>query len=74
MRNPAARLQLLTTDDPHATAEATIERPNPVSAVEDGRIEPREYLTMSVMFDHDAADGADAPRFIARLRKLLKES
>ena len=42
--------------------------------VVDGRIEPREYLTMSVMFDHDAVDGPDPARFIARLGELLKES
>jgi pyruvate/2-oxoglutarate dehydrogenase complex dihydrolipoamide acyltransferase (E2) component len=29
---------------------------------------------MSVMFDHDAVDGADAARFIARFGELLKES
>jgi pyruvate/2-oxoglutarate dehydrogenase complex dihydrolipoamide acyltransferase (E2) component len=39
----------------------------------DDRIEPREYLTMSVMFDHDAVDGAAAARFTGRLGELLKE-
>jgi len=38
-----------------------------------GRIEPREYLAVSVMFDHDAVDGADAARFITRLGELLNE-
>jgi pyruvate/2-oxoglutarate dehydrogenase complex dihydrolipoamide acyltransferase (E2) component len=39
----------------------------------DGHVEPREYLPMSVMFDHDAVDGADAFRFIARLGELMKD-
>ena len=39
----------------------------------DDRIEPREYLTVSVMFDHDAVDGADAARFTGRLAELLTE-
>lgn len=36
-------------------------------------VEPRDYLPMSVMFDHSAVDGADAFRFIARLGELSKE-
>jgi pyruvate/2-oxoglutarate dehydrogenase complex dihydrolipoamide acyltransferase (E2) component len=28
---------------------------------------------MSVMFDHDVADGADAARFVSRLGELMKE-
>jgi pyruvate/2-oxoglutarate dehydrogenase complex dihydrolipoamide acyltransferase (E2) component len=40
--------------------------------VED-RIERREFLRMSMMFDHDAADGADAARFAARLGELMQE-
>jgi pyruvate/2-oxoglutarate dehydrogenase complex dihydrolipoamide acyltransferase (E2) component len=35
-------------------------------------IEPREYLPISVMFDHDAVDGADAARFLRRLGELLQ--
>jgi len=41
--------------------------------VSNSEIEPREYLTMSLMFDHDAVDGADAARFTVRLGALLKE-
>jgi pyruvate/2-oxoglutarate dehydrogenase complex dihydrolipoamide acyltransferase (E2) component len=36
------------------------------------RIESREYLPISVMFDHDAVDGADAARFLRRLGELLQ--
>ena len=41
--------------------------------VDNDRIEVREYLPMSVMFDHDVVDGADAARFLGRLGELLKE-
>lgn len=41
--------------------------------VVEGGMEPLEYLVMSVTFDHDAVDGADAARFVARLGELLKE-
>jgi hypothetical protein len=36
------------------------------------RIESREYLPISVMFDHDAVDGADVARFLHRLGELLQ--
>jgi pyruvate/2-oxoglutarate dehydrogenase complex dihydrolipoamide acyltransferase (E2) component len=39
----------------------------------EGRIERREHLRMSMVFDHDAADGADAARFAARLGELMQE-
>lgn len=42
--------------------------------VDNDRIEVREYLPMSVIFDHDAVDGADAARFLGRLGELLKEA
>ncbi len=36
------------------------------------RIEIREYLTMTVLLNHDIVDGAPATRFISRLGKLLE--
>ncbi|MFX1250582.1 MAG: 2-oxo acid dehydrogenase subunit E2 [Promethearchaeota archaeon] len=36
-------------------------------------IEPREFLQVCIMFDHNSVDGADATRFIIRLNELLKE-
>ncbi len=39
----------------------------------DDRIEPREFLKMSVMIDHDVADGADAARFASRLNQLMQD-
>ena len=40
--------------------------------VVDDKIEIREYLDMTVMFDHDVVDGAPAARFIARLTELVE--
>lgn len=40
--------------------------------VVDGRIEIREYLCLTLMFDHDIIDGAPAARFVARLRELIE--
>src|SRR5207248_10673821 len=39
--------------------------------VED-RIEIREYLGMTIAFDHDVIDGAPVARFIDRLRELIE--
>jgi len=41
-------------------------------AVVDGRIEPREMLNLTVMFDHDVVDGAPATRFTRRLVELIE--
>lgn len=38
----------------------------------DGRIEPREFLHVTLSFDHDIIDGAPAARFAERLRKLIE--
>lgn len=41
-------------------------------AVVEGRIEPREMLNLTVMFDHDVVDGAPATRFTRRLVGLIE--
>ncbi|HET7089824.1 MAG TPA: 2-oxo acid dehydrogenase subunit E2 [Anaerolineae bacterium] len=41
-------------------------------AVVEGRIEPREILNLTVMFDHDVIDGAPATRFTWRLVELIE--
>jgi pyruvate/2-oxoglutarate dehydrogenase complex dihydrolipoamide acyltransferase (E2) component len=41
-------------------------------AVVDGRIEPREILSLTVAFDHDVVDGAPAARFVQRLVDLIE--
>jgi len=40
--------------------------------VVEGRIEPRDYLCLTAMVDHDVIDGATAARFIARLSELVE--
>lgn len=41
--------------------------------VVEGRIAIREYLCITLSFDHDIIDGAPAARFVARLRELIEE-
>ena len=41
-------------------------------AVVEGRIEPREILHLTVVFDHDVIDGAPAARFTQRLIELVE--
>jgi pyruvate/2-oxoglutarate dehydrogenase complex dihydrolipoamide acyltransferase (E2) component len=38
----------------------------------EGRIEPREILHLTVVFDHDVIDGAPAARFTRRLMELIE--
>ncbi|HEX5754597.1 MAG TPA: 2-oxo acid dehydrogenase subunit E2 [Archangium sp.] len=40
--------------------------------VVDGRIEVREYLSLTLSIDHDIVDGAPATRFSRRLKELLE--
>jgi pyruvate/2-oxoglutarate dehydrogenase complex dihydrolipoamide acyltransferase (E2) component len=40
--------------------------------VVDGRIEIREYLSVTISFDHDIVDGAPAARFVQRLKELIE--
>lgn len=37
-----------------------------------GRVEPREYLSLTVSVDHDVVDGAPAARFVQRLKTLIE--
>ncbi len=37
------------------------------------KIEKREFLSLTVTFDHDVVDGAPATRFVSRLVELLEE-
>ncbi len=41
-------------------------------AVVNGRIEPRQILNLTVVFDHDIVDGAPATRFTRRLLELIE--
>ena len=38
----------------------------------EGRIEPRERLSLTLVFDHDVIDGAPAARFARRLVELIE--
>lgn len=40
--------------------------------VVEGRIEIREYLSVTISFDHDIVDGAPAARFAQRLKELIE--
>jgi pyruvate/2-oxoglutarate dehydrogenase complex dihydrolipoamide acyltransferase (E2) component len=39
--------------------------------VVDGRIEAREFLNVTLDFDHDIVDGAPAARFAQQFRELV---
>jgi pyruvate/2-oxoglutarate dehydrogenase complex dihydrolipoamide acyltransferase (E2) component len=41
-------------------------------AVVDGRVEPRELLSVTLSFDHDIVDGAPAARFAQQLKGLIE--
>jgi pyruvate/2-oxoglutarate dehydrogenase complex dihydrolipoamide acyltransferase (E2) component len=41
-------------------------------AIVEGRIEPREILNLTVLFDHEVVDGAPAARFTRRLVELIE--
>jgi len=40
--------------------------------VVDGHIAIRDYLSMTISFDHDIIDGAPAARFTERLKELIE--
>jgi pyruvate/2-oxoglutarate dehydrogenase complex dihydrolipoamide acyltransferase (E2) component len=44
----------------------------PKPGVIESRIEIREYLSLTITFDHDIVDGAPAARFAQRLKELLE--
>jgi pyruvate/2-oxoglutarate dehydrogenase complex dihydrolipoamide acyltransferase (E2) component len=42
------------------------------SGVVDGQIALREYLSLTISFDHELVDGAPAARFTRRLQELIE--
>ena len=40
--------------------------------VVDGQIAIRDYLSLTISFDHDMIDGAPAARFTQRLKELIE--
>jgi pyruvate/2-oxoglutarate dehydrogenase complex dihydrolipoamide acyltransferase (E2) component len=57
---------------PNHTLQLTLGGIAEKPGVVEGRIEIREYLSLTVSFDHDIVDGAPAARFIQRLRELIE--
>jgi len=47
-----------------------VEKPGVV----DGCIAIREYLDLTLLFDHDVIDGAPAARFTARFQELIESA
>jgi len=45
---------------------------NAKPAVVDGHIMTREYLSLTIDFDHDIVDGAPAARFVQHLKELIE--
>lgn len=45
-----------------------------VHGLVDGEVEPREYLSLTVTFDHEAVDGAPVARFVQRLKELVESA
>lgn len=58
----------VTTYTLQVTLGSIAEKPGVI----DGRIEIREYLSVTVSFDHDIVDGAPAARFIQRFKELIE--
>ena len=50
------------------TLGGIVEKPGVV----DGQIAIREYLCITMSFDHDLIDGAPAARFTSRLKELIE--
>jgi hypothetical protein len=42
--------------------------------VVDGRVEPREFVNLTISFDHDVVDGGPATRFAASLKQVFEEA
>lgn len=54
----------------HLTVGGIAEKPGVVN----GRIEIREYLSLTLSFNHDVIDGAPAARFTQRLKELIESA
>lgn len=57
---------------PNHTLQLTLGGIGKKPGVVNGRIEVREYLSVTISFDHDVVDGAPAARFMQRLKKLVE--
>jgi pyruvate/2-oxoglutarate dehydrogenase complex dihydrolipoamide acyltransferase (E2) component len=59
---------------PNHTLQLTLGGIAKKPGVIDDRIEIREYLSVTVSFDHDIVDGAPAARFMQRLKKYIESA
>jgi hypothetical protein len=57
---------------PNHSLQLTLGAMGEKPGVVDHRVEIREYMSVTVSFDHDVIDGAPAARFIQRLKKLIE--
>jgi pyruvate/2-oxoglutarate dehydrogenase complex dihydrolipoamide acyltransferase (E2) component len=57
---------------PNHTLQVTLGGIAEKPGVVEGRIEIREYLSVTVSFDHDIVDGAPAARFTQRFKELVE--
>lgn len=57
---------------PNHTLQLTLGGIAEKPGIVDGRIEAREYLSVTISFDHDVIDGAPAARFTQRLKELVE--
>jgi hypothetical protein len=49
-------------------------KPGLVRTADGERIEPREFVSLTLSFDHDIVEGAPAARFTNRLKELLEDA
>jgi hypothetical protein len=59
---------------PNHTLQLTLGGIGEKPGVVDHRVEVREYLSVTVSFDHDVVDGAPAARFVQQLKELIESS
>jgi pyruvate/2-oxoglutarate dehydrogenase complex dihydrolipoamide acyltransferase (E2) component len=59
---------------PYHTLGLTIGGIGEKPGVVDGRVEIREYLSLTISYDHDVVDGAPASRFARRLKELVENA
>ena len=59
---------------PNHTLSVTLGGSARKPGVVDDRIEPRDYLSLTLSFDHDIVDGAPAARFARRFSQLIEEA
>lgn len=59
---------------PNHTLQLTLGGIGEKPGVVEQRIEAREYLSVTISFDHDVVDGAPAARFIQRLKELIENA